>query len=108
MNVVNGDGAIDEVKLGWGERALRVRGVVMLVVMGLFASFGSLLWINYQGFMTLSAQIAAASEEHKKIDAWMESVVYVLTLSDAQRQTIRLQMPEKIREMEIRNTERRR
>ena len=83
----------DEVALGWGARVLRVRGVVMLVVVGLFAALAALLWINYQGFQALAA-------DHKKVDEWMESVVYVLTLSDVERRGLKLRTPDKIRDLE--------
>ena len=120
VEVTTDRGDADEVALGWGERVLRVRGVVMLVVVGLFAALGVLLWINYQGFAALAAQeqarqvvikvatdartdqAAKSASEHQQLVRGLEAVIYMLALPEEQRRALRLRTPDLIREMERR------
>ena len=98
---------------GWG-------GILGLVVLAFMGSLGGLLYINHRGFQALeerevervkairetgaarAEQTAQMSAEHRAINDNLESVVYVLTLPDAERKTLRLKMPRRLQEMERR------
>lgn len=114
------DAMTEEVAIGWGDRLLKVRGLAMLVCVGLFIALATLLWINQRSFAEIAGleqarqkalaaavqvreeQARTAAVEHQQISQALEAVIYVLTLSDEQRKALRLRTPDKIRDLERR------
>jgi hypothetical protein len=95
-----------------------VAGLGGIVVLALVASLGVLLYINDNGFKALEArevervkviketagaqadQTKRMSDEHKEIVDAVDTLIYAVTLPEAEKAKLRLKMPRRLQEME--------
>lgn len=78
---------------GWGMRLVGRDAILMLIAA---VAGAGILWINYQGFTTLTKQHVDLVDKQQELLSELQVMTYMLALPEAQRP--RLAMPRRLRE----------